>query len=69
MARIWTEGFEFQSGNTLCFIGGIRDGEIMGRDDAPPEIKFPILDSEEGEVVRYKRVGDTLNYVCLDWLE
>jgi hypothetical protein len=80
MARVWAEGFELGEINSIYLVGGIRDGEIINRPDLPPEIclrrsgisyltKEEMSDLMPGQMVRYKRVGITLNYVCLDWFE
>lgn len=66
----------------IYFIGGIRDGDLLNWYEVPPEFHLPFLNSlsiadyrEEFDpkdlllvqIIRYKRIGDTLNYVCIDW--
>lgn len=82
MARIWSSGAEFDSGMSIHLIGGIRDGDVISLETPTPEIYFNVMDGpnmlayiEEGDdgkilvpkVVKYKRVADTLNYVCVNW--
>lgn len=66
---------------SIHFIGGIRDGDTIAWKELPPEIHVQAVidwswmrDKSESDIpdaplkiVRYRRVADTCNYLCLDW--
>lgn len=76
MARIWSSGAEFGSldGNNktiISFVGGIRDGvDVELKGELPPYLICTSLRPSpfsQEKPVKYKRLRDTVNYICTEW--